>query len=229
MIHNPDSFAIMYLSVRVKPPQTVLEVVGGKRVRLKILENRGKSMQINVQFDSIKEMDDWVARMGQPIQVQQHINVVTDDSEKSITDPSQEAKEEKPKATRKRKASKPKVVKDEAPQTPSTEPPYVEDEKTPEVATETTAEEPAKEEPAKEEPAKEEPAGNPLEIKNNQQLVGFLQNIFGGAGNDNIKQALAGFDGGLPNYIDKNIKSFEAITTDVEALAVLKDTLGLGE
>lgn len=190
-------------------------------------------MQINVQFDSIKEMDEWVARMNNVTVQQYHVRAnIAEVPASCCTDckcdpcecvECEAPKEEKPKAPRKRKASKPKVVKDE---------PKVEVEPAEEVKVEPAkpAEEvdvPTEQEAHEQqvEPATEAPVGNPLEIKGNQQLVGFLQTIFGGAGNDDIKQALAGFDGGLPNYIDKNIKAFEAITTDVEALAVLKDTL----
>lgn len=184
-------------------------------------------MKINVEFNSIKEMDAWVARMGQPIKNEVHI-------EQSITDPSQEvnqpvekeAEVEKPKATHKRKASKPKVVKnepkveekEEAPQVPSTESPYIEDEKEADVPTE---------QEAPSQPAPTETTGTPISIKSNPELVGFLQSIFGGAGNDNVKQALTAYDGGLPQYIADHLDDYSTITTRESALEVLKSSLGV--
>lgn len=184
-------------------------------------------MKINVEFDSIKEMDSWIERMGQPVQVQQKYSIVQGDTEgmkdpTGVVEPAEkEAKEEKPKATRKRKASKPKVVKDEpkveekeeAPQVPSTESPYIEDEK------------PAEEADVPTEP--EETTGTPISIKSNPELVGFLQSIFGASGNDEVKVALTAFDGGLPAYIDKNLDTYKDVTTREGALEVLKSSLGV--
>ncbi|MGL5719018.1 MAG: hypothetical protein ACRCX2_38815 [Paraclostridium sp.] len=193
-------------------------------------------MKINVEFDSIKEMDAWIARMGQPINVQQNLNVV----QTSTKDPDgvEEAKEEKPKATRKRKASKPKVVKDEpkveekeeAPQVPANTP-FIEDEKEADVPTEQEAHEqqvePEETEEAPSQPAPTETTGTPISIKSNPELVGFLQSIFGASGNDEVKTALTAFEGGLPAYIDKSLDNYKDVTTREGALEVLKSSLGV--
>lgn len=193
-------------------------------------------MKINVEFDSIKEMDEWIGRMGQPLHVQQHYGIAN--AEESITDPTQEAKEEKPKATRKRKASKPKVVKDEpkveekeeAPQVPANTP-FIEDEKEADVPTEQEAHEqqvePEETEEAPSQPAPTETTGTPISIKSNPELVGFLQSIFGASGNDEVKTALTAFEGGLPAYIDKSLDSYKDVTTREGALEVLKSSLGV--
>lgn len=185
-------------------------------------------MKINVEFDSIKEMDEWIGRMGQPLHVQQNLNAV----QTSTKDPDgvEEAKEEKPKATRKRKASKPKVVKDEpkveekeeAPQVPANTP-FIDDEKEADVPTEQEAHE-QRVEP---EETESETTGTPISIKSNPELVGFLQSIFGASGNEQVKTALTAFDGGLPAYIDKNLDAYRDVTTREGALEVLKSTLGV--
>lgn len=193
-------------------------------------------MKINVEFDSIKEMDSWIERMGQPVQVQQKYSIVQGDTEgmkdpNGVVEPAEkEAKEEKPKATRKRKASKPKVVKDEpkveekeeAPQVPSTESPYIEDEKPAE-----EADVPTEQEAHESQAEPEETTGTPISIKSNPELVGFLQSIFGASGNDEVKVALTAFDGGLPAYIDKNLDTYKDVTTREGALEVLKSSLGV--
>lgn len=193
-------------------------------------------MKINVEFDSIKEMDSWIERMGQPVQVQQKYSIVQGDTEgmkdpNGVVEPAEkEAKEEKPKATRKRKASKPKVVKDEpkveekeeAPQVPSTESPYIEDERPAE-----EVDVPTEQEAHESQAEPEETTGTPISIKSNPELVGFLQSIFGASGNDEVKVALTAFDGGLPAYIDKNLDTYKDVTTREGALEVLKSSLGV--
>lgn len=190
-------------------------------------------MKINVEFDSIKEMDEWIGRMGQPLHAQQHYGIAN--AEESIKDPDcvEEAKEEKPKATRKRKASKPKVVKDEpkeevkdeAPQVPANTP-FIDDEKEADVPTEQEAHE-QQVEPEETEEAPTETTGTPISVKSNPELVGFLQSIFGASGNDEVKVALTAFDGGLPAYIDKSLDSYKDVTTREGALEVLKSSLGV--
>lgn len=175
-------------------------------------------MEINVRFNSIEEMDAWVARMGNQSAV----------AKTEIVFDKVEYKEEKPKATTTKSTTKKKsapkaTTTTSSSTTTTTKPQIVKNEQPVEKETEVTETGLTREEQAQQEVATE-----PMfTIKDPNALVAFLQQEIKASTSLELKKAFVVFDGGIPSYIEKHFKDYEKVVTRSQAVAVMNETLGL--